>query len=288
MSVQLQFDANQVAPQQAFQPLEDGWYRMQITESEFKPTQDAATTGNAYLQMTLKVVGGKYNNRTTWARLNLQNTNETAVEIAYAELSAICHATGVMLMQDTGQLHGIPMLVKIKKTAKTEKYDEGNEIKGYKHLNELPTLGMALMGEGGEAAGEGFGTMQQQQAPQQGFAPQQQQQQPVQQQQQQQAVQQQQQQFQPQQGQAEQPVQQQTAPQQEQQQQQQPWNNGGAQQPWDNNQQQQEPVQQQQQQQAEQPAQQQQQQVVNNNVQQDPAPQQQQQQAAAGQPPWAQ
>ena len=83
------FDANQVEPSADFEPIPAGKYEAVITESEMKPTK--AGTGH-YLQLTFQVVEGEFKNRLLWARLNLDNPNATAVQIARAELSAICRA----------------------------------------------------------------------------------------------------------------------------------------------------------------------------------------------------
>jgi len=128
---QLNFNAQDVAPQQAFENLTPGWYTAQIVESELKPTQ--AGTGS-YLELTIEVVApAQFAGRKLWDRLNINNPNEKAVEIAYQTLSAICHATGVIQVQDSQQLHSIPMDVKVGMSKVTEDYPEPrNEIKGYR------------------------------------------------------------------------------------------------------------------------------------------------------------
>lgn len=270
----LNFNAQDVAPQQAFENLAPGWYTVKMVESEMKPT--SAGTGS-YLECTFEVLApAQFAGRKLWDRLNLNNPNEKAVEIAYQTLSAMCHATGVMQVQDSQQLHNLPMDAKVGLSKATEQYPEPrNELKGYR----------ACQGGGmGQAAAP-----QQQAAPQQGQWGQQQQAAP-----QQQA---------PQQA----PVQQQAAPQQQQQQ----WGQQPAQQQQAPVQQQQQaPVQQQQapvQQQAEQPAwgqqpveqqqapvQQQQQAAPQQeapqqmNMQQQPTDQAAQNAAASGQAPWQQ
>lgn len=132
------FDARQVEPAKAPEPIPTGWYNGKIIESEMKPTKDKGdgSPPGAYLALTIEVVGGQYNGRKVFDRLNLQNNNPLAVEIAYKTLSAICHATGVMQVQDSSQLHGIMLQVRVvQKAAHTEggqTYDASNEVKGYK------------------------------------------------------------------------------------------------------------------------------------------------------------
>ena len=86
------FDATQVEPAAKFDPIPAGKYLAVITESEQKPTK--AGTGH-YLQLTFQIQEGVHKGRILWARLNLDNPNATAVQIARAELSAICRAVGV-------------------------------------------------------------------------------------------------------------------------------------------------------------------------------------------------
>ena len=158
---QLNFDASQVAPQQTFDPIPAGWYNAMITESEMKPTSNGQ---GAYLQMTIKVVDGAHAGRQVFDRLNLQNANPVASEIAYRRLSAYCHATGVIQVQTSQQLHGIPFKVRVSlRTDNTGQYEPSNEVKAIKHIvrtrkqdpndrAELETiidLYMAALGMGG-------------------------------------------------------------------------------------------------------------------------------------------
>ena len=176
---QLNFDARQVDPQQSFEPIPAGWYNMMIVGSEMKPTSNGQ---GAYLQLSLKVVDGQYAGRQVFDRLNLQNQNPVAAEIAYKRLSAYCHATGVIQVQDSQQLHGIPLKARVSvRTDSTGQYDPSNEIKAVKHINEETGTTAAPPQQGFQAPPQqGF---QQPQFPQQGFqqpqqAPQQQWQQP--------------------------------------------------------------------------------------------------------------
>lgn len=175
---QLNFDARQVDPQQSFEPIPAGWYNMMIVESEMKPTSNGQ---GAYLQLSLKVVDGQYAGRQVFDRLNLQNQNPVAAEIAYKRLSAYCHATGVIQVQDSQQLHGIPLKARVSvRTDSTGQYDPSNEIKAVKHINDETGTTAAPAQQGFQAPPQQAPA---QQFPQQGFqqpqqAPQQQWQQP--------------------------------------------------------------------------------------------------------------
>src|SRR5262245_42411620 len=92
------FDANQVEPSSDFEPIPAGKYLAVITGSEMKPTK--ADTGH-FLKLTFQIIDGPYKGRNLWARLNLDNPNAIAVQIAQAELSAICRAVGVLAPHDS-------------------------------------------------------------------------------------------------------------------------------------------------------------------------------------------
>ena len=122
------FDASTVDPTTDFDPIPAGQYIVAITASEMKPTK----TGNgSYLQLEFVVLEGDCKDRKVWARLNLNNPNATAVKIARSELSAICHAVGVMQPKDSVDLHNLPLQITVKCKKREDNGEITNEIKGY-------------------------------------------------------------------------------------------------------------------------------------------------------------
>ena len=160
-----QFDASQVAPSTGYDVIPKGEYVMRITDSDV--VSNSAQTGTV-LKLTLEVVSGEYAGRKVFDQLNLTNPNEMAVKISRERLSAYCHATGVIQLQDSQQLHGIPFVAKVKiKVDKNGVYDDRNEISSCKKMDQS-----AGQGFGGQPQGQpqGFGGMPAQggfQAPQQ-------------------------------------------------------------------------------------------------------------------------
>jgi hypothetical protein len=122
------FDANSVEPTATYEPIPAAWYKAVFTESIEKPTK--AQTGS-YLQMTAEIIEGEYQGRKLIERLNLNNPNSTAVEIAQRTLSAICRATGVMTPRDSSDLHDKPFMVQVKVKPGDGNYGPSNEIGGY-------------------------------------------------------------------------------------------------------------------------------------------------------------
>lgn len=143
------FDASTVSPQQAYEPIPAGWYNALIDHSEMRPTKDGS---GAYLQLCFKIIDGDYVNRKVFARLNLNNRNETAVAIAQQQLSAICYATGVMQVLDSEQLHGRPMQIKVKYVPASGNYEASNDISGYRVIGDSAADIPSMMGAAPQAA----------------------------------------------------------------------------------------------------------------------------------------
>lgn len=123
------FDATSVEPQGEYTPIPAGEYRVHIVSSEKK--QNKAQTGH-YWEMVMEILDGDQQGRKVTERLNLDNPNATAVDIAARTLSAICHATGKLSIADTEELHNLPMVAKVVVTPPRGEYGPGNEIKAYK------------------------------------------------------------------------------------------------------------------------------------------------------------
>jgi hypothetical protein len=131
------FNANEVEPTTDFEPIPAGKYLAAITESELKPNK--AETGH-YLQLTFQVLDGPYKGRFLWSRLNLDNPNATAVQIARAELSAICRAVGVLAPHDSVELHNLPLMISVKCKKRSDTGDITNEIKGFAKQEAPPVV----------------------------------------------------------------------------------------------------------------------------------------------------
>lgn len=127
------FNANDVAPT-SFDVVPNGEYDVIITSSAMKPTKDG---GGKFLELELQILAGECQNRKLWDRLNLENANAKAVQIARGTLSAICRAVGVMTPRDSSELHNKPLRAKVI-VKKDDEYGERNEIKAYKPRHAAP------------------------------------------------------------------------------------------------------------------------------------------------------
>ena len=141
------FDANQVDPSVALDPIPAGKYLAVVSDSEYKPTKNG---GGKYLQLTFQIIDGEFKGRLVWARLNLENKSEMTVKIARGELSAICRAIGVMQPKDSVELHNVPLEINVGLKKRDDNGEFTNVIKGYakKGGGGSPVSGRAPVGVG--------------------------------------------------------------------------------------------------------------------------------------------
>lgn len=117
-----------------FKPLKAGWYPAELVKSELKSTKDKK---GKYLSFQFKVTEDANDEssegRFVFTNLNIVNANETAVKIAHSDLKAICEAVGHEgELEDTVDLHNIPLMIKVSYKPETPDWPAKNEIKGYK------------------------------------------------------------------------------------------------------------------------------------------------------------
>lgn len=130
----LNFDASKVKPQVPFETFPAGDYNAKIVESEVKPT----TKGGTMIAFTAEIIEGEYAGRKVFDNINIGNSSAKAQDIGQSQLSALCHATGVIQLKDSEALHGIPFVLKVGiEQARTDKdtgttYDARNRFKGFK------------------------------------------------------------------------------------------------------------------------------------------------------------
>lgn len=120
------FDARGVEPVSFPAPPVLADYHVRICESEGKATKDG--TGG-YLELMLEILDPAYMGRKIPYVLNLFNTNPQTVEIAYKQLSAVCHVTGQFNIADSRQLHGIPFIATIGPQEKNPTYTKVFAVK---------------------------------------------------------------------------------------------------------------------------------------------------------------
>lgn len=128
----LNFDSTNISPDTSREPIPAGNYLSHITESDLV----AAKSGNGQnLKLTFEVLDGQFKGRKIFEKLCVQHTNTDTQRIAQAKLSAICHATGLLRVQDSSELHYKPVKIVVTVQPPANGYDAQNRIKGYEAAN---------------------------------------------------------------------------------------------------------------------------------------------------------
>jgi hypothetical protein len=137
---QLSFNAANVAPQEPISPIPAGVYLAQVVESDVRPLKSGQ--GRA-LALTFQVLQGPCVNRRVFANLNIEHRSSAEAErIAQGQLSALCHAVGVINLQDTTQLHMRPVQIRVKvRKDDSGQYPDKNEVTGFEAA--APVAGQA-------------------------------------------------------------------------------------------------------------------------------------------------
>ena len=108
---QLAFNSQDHEPSKPMGPVPEGTYLVAIRESEVKPTK----AGNGQLlALIFDILEGEHQGRKIYDNININNPSPKAMEIGLGNLSAICHAVNVLQLQDSIQLHDLPLMVDVK------------------------------------------------------------------------------------------------------------------------------------------------------------------------------
>lgn len=113
-----------------YDPLPDGYYLAEVTESKVEPT--ASGTGKV-LKLTHRILEGEYKGRLLWTNLNVKNQSVKAQAIALGDLSALAKACGqVGIPEESFSLHEIPHCIKVElEKSKNPKYADKSAIQSY-------------------------------------------------------------------------------------------------------------------------------------------------------------
>ena len=144
------FNAAEVEPNTGFDPLPAGEYNACIVGSDMKTTKNGS---GEYLNLEISILDGTYQNRRLFDKLNLKNSNETAVQIARATLSSICRAVGILEPNDSSELHMKPFRISVGVRKREDTGEMENRIKGYKPRSAQPVTSPQMLATADVVAG---------------------------------------------------------------------------------------------------------------------------------------
>lgn len=125
------FDASGIDPQQSFQPLPVGKYKVIVTASDVRDTK---TGSGQYVWLEMTVIDGEFEGRKIFDQINFRNQSQQAQDIGQRQLSGLCHAVGKLRVADTSEYHEIPFYADLK-IQDDPKYGAKNRVAAYVPLN---------------------------------------------------------------------------------------------------------------------------------------------------------
>lgn len=107
----------------------DGWYTATITKAELGMTK----AGNGQkIDVRYDITGPSHEGRVIFGNLNIRNPSQKAEEIGRQQLGEIMRAIGLSKVEDTDQLIGGTLQIKIGQSKPQKGYEVRNEVKGFK------------------------------------------------------------------------------------------------------------------------------------------------------------
>lgn len=122
--------------EQSYELLPPGWYSASITKAELKATKDG--TGQ-YIALRYDITGPSHQGRVVFGNLNIKNRSVKAEEIGRQQLGELMRAIGLSRVQDTDQLIGGQLSIKVSIQEGSNGYEARNEVKGYKAIGGAQT-----------------------------------------------------------------------------------------------------------------------------------------------------
>ena len=127
------FNAAEVQPS-SFEAIPTGTYEAVISNSESRPMKSGNGMG---FNLEFEIISGECKGRKVFAWITFEHrTSPDAQRIGREQLSAICRAVGVTQLNDTAQLHNLPLLIVV---AFDKNDPTRNIIKGFKAVKSVGT-----------------------------------------------------------------------------------------------------------------------------------------------------
>lgn len=142
------FDSKTVDPRTAYEPVENGWYAMIITDTSAQSARDNKSKHIKFEFTFDERYHPSLKGRKIFENLNLWHPNPQTVKIASATLSSIARATGVLVFSDTNALHGHSLAVKLRTSKGDDKYEPSNRPSDY---DTVQNRAASLVGAAGSA-----------------------------------------------------------------------------------------------------------------------------------------
>ena len=112
-----------------YEPLPEGWYSADIGDAEIRVTKDG--TGQ-YIRCRYNITGPTKAGRVVFGNLNIMNKSQKAEEIGRQQLGELMRSVGIGRIEDTDQLIGCPLQIKLSIRPAENGYAAQNEVRGFR------------------------------------------------------------------------------------------------------------------------------------------------------------
>jgi len=112
-----------------YEPLPEGWYSAEIGDAEIRVTKDG--TGQ-YIRCRYNITGPTKAGRVVFGNLNIMNKSQKAEEIGRQQLGELMRSIGIGRIEDTDQLIGCPLQIKLSIRPAENGYAAQNEVRGFR------------------------------------------------------------------------------------------------------------------------------------------------------------
>ena len=112
-----------------YEPLPEGWYSAEIGDAEIRVTKDG--TGQ-YIRCRYNITGPTKAGRVVFGNLNIMNKSQKAEEIGRQQLGELMRSIGLGRIEDTDQLIGCPLQIKLSIRPAENGYAAQNDVRGFR------------------------------------------------------------------------------------------------------------------------------------------------------------
>lgn len=116
----------------SFLSIPAGDYQVTVSDASLADTKSG--TGQ-YIKLKMTITGPTHQGRVLFSNLNIRNQSSKAEEIGLQQLGELMRAAGLQKVEDTDELVGASIVIKVSKTQDSEYGDEEgfkNEVKAFK------------------------------------------------------------------------------------------------------------------------------------------------------------
>ena len=134
-----------------YEPLPEGWYSAEIADAEIRVTKDG--TGQ-YIRCRYNITGPTKAGRVVFGNVNIINKSAQAEKIGRQQLGELMRSVGIGRLEDTDQLIGCPLQIKLSIRPAENGYAAQNDVRGFRSPEGAAPAKAAPTATGAQSSGK--------------------------------------------------------------------------------------------------------------------------------------